>query len=150
MVNQPQNTGQHGLDLIKKFEGIRLEKYQDAVGKWTIGYGHLILPHEQFELPITQEEANLLLEHDLVKTEAGVHSYVNVSLNQNQFDALVSFAFNVGITNLRNSTLLRTLNQGDYIAAADQFLRWNKAGGHVFEGLTRRRNAERELFLLHE
>lgn len=147
MVNQPQSTGAGGLALIKSFEGLRLEKYKDAVGKWTIGYGHLILPNENFSHPITEAEAEALLRTDLLMTERGVRKAVTVDLNQNQFDALVAFTFNLGAGNLQSSTLLKLLNQGEYAQAADQFLRWNKAGGKVLAGLTRRREAERALFL---
>ncbi|ANR79919.1 muraminidase [Kosakonia sacchari] len=147
MANQPQSTGAGGLALIKSFEGLRLEKYKDAVGKWTIGYGHLILPDEKFPHAITEAEAEALLRTDLLMTERGVHKAVTVDLNQNQFDALVAFTFNLGAGNLQSSTLLKLLNQGEYAQAADQFLRWNKAGGKVLAGLTRRREAERALFV---
>ncbi|ARD62760.1 muraminidase [Kosakonia radicincitans DSM 16656] len=147
MANQPANTGAAGLTLIKSFEGLSLEKYRDAVGKWTIGYGHLILPHENFPQALSKVEAEDLLRADLGMTERGVHRLVTVDLNQNQFDALVAFAFNVGLGNLQNSTLLRLLNQGQYQEAADQLPRWNKAGGKILAGLTRRRDAERALFM---
>ncbi len=147
MPNQPINTGAAGLNLIKSFEGLRLDKYQDAIGKWTIGYGHLILPTESFTRPLTNQEAEDLLRADLGMTERGIRRLVTVDLNQNQFDGLVAFAFNVGLGNLQNSTLLRLLNQGSYDIAGDQFLRWNRAGGNVLAGLTRRREAERSLFL---
>ena len=147
MANQPLNTGTAGLDLIKFYEGLRLEKYRDAVGKWTIGYGHLILENESFPGPLTLAQAEDLLRADLAMTERGIHRQVTVDLNQNQFDALVAFAFNVGLGNLQSSTLLRLLNQGQYAAAADQLPRWNKAGGKELLGLTRRRDAERKLFL---
>ncbi|MFK3666215.1 lysozyme [Ochrobactrum teleogrylli] len=146
-MEQQRRIGQSGLNLIKEFEGLRLEKYKDAVGKWTIGYGHLILPSERFDLPLTGLEAEDLLQSDLRKFEGGVIQYVAVSMNQNQFDALVSFAFNLGLANLKGSTLLRLLNHGQYTEAAEQFLRWNKAGGMALPGLTRRRAAERDLFL---
>lgn len=146
-MEQQRRIGQSGLNLIKEFEGLRLEKYKDAVGKWTIGYGHLILPSERFDRPLTELEAEDLLQSDLRKFEGGVIQYVAVSMNQNQFDALVSFAFNLGLANLKGSTLLRLLNHGQYTEAAEQFLRWNKAGGMALPGLTRRRAAERDLFL---
>jgi GH24 family phage-related lysozyme (muramidase) len=141
-------TGANGLALIKDFEGLRLEKYQDVVGKWTIGYGHLILPTESFPQPITGAQAGDLLRKDLAVSEAGVNKWVSMVLTQNQFDALVSFTFNLGVGNLQSSTLLKLLNQGQLQSAADQFLRWNKAGGKEVAGLTRRRIAERSLFLL--
>lgn len=148
MSNVMLTTGAKGLALIKDFEGLRLEKYQDVVGKWTIGYGHLILSTESFPRPITLVQADALLRQDLAVSEAGVNKWVSMALTQNQFDALVSFTFNLGVGNLQNSTLLKMLNQGQLQAAADQFLRWNKAGGKEVPGLTRRRIAERSLFLL--
>lgn len=144
----PEKTGNAGLELIKRFEGLRLDKYQDAVGKWTIGYGHLILPEERFDRALTPEEATALLQRDLLRTEQGVRRCVTVDLNPNQFDALVCFTFNLGVGNLQSSTLLRLLNQHQYLEAAEQFPRWNRAGGVVLNGLTRRREAERQLFLL--
>ncbi|KKI42469.1 muraminidase [Obesumbacterium proteus] len=147
MTNNPTVTGEAGLRLIKEFEGLRLAKYLDAVGKWTIGYGHLILPNENYDQPISLDVANALLRADLKRTEEGVKNSVTVTINQNQFDALVSFAFNLGVGNLKSSTLLRLLNEGNIFAAADQFLRWNKAGGRELPGLTRRRRAERDLFI---
>ena len=147
MTNNPTVTGEAGLRLIKEFEGLRLAKYLDAVGKWTIGSGHLILPNENYDQPISLDVANALLRADLKRTEEGVRNSVTVTINQNQFDALVSFAFNLGVGNLKSSTLLRLLNEGNIFAAADQFLRWNKAGGRELPGLTRRRRAERDLFI---
>lgn len=140
-------TGAAGLSLIKSFEGLRLEKYRDAIGKWTIGYGHLILPNEGFPEKLTRPAAELLLKSDLQTVEQAVNKLVKVQLTQNQFDALVSFAFNLGSGNLSSSTLLKKLNAGDYKGAADEFPKWNKAAGKVLSGLTKRRAAERELFL---
>ncbi|MDY4315647.1 lysozyme [Pectobacterium actinidiae] len=147
MANIPDTINEAGLDLIKSFEGLKLTKYLDTAGRWTIGYGHLILPHENFDNGITLQEADLLLRHDLKTAEAGVQHYVNVDLNGNQFGALTSFTYNLGVESLETSTLLRLLNQGDYTAAADQFPRWDKDGEHVVEGLLRRREAEKALFL---
>ncbi|PWC13659.1 muraminidase [Brenneria roseae subsp. americana] len=150
MANIPISTGRAGIALIKSFEGCRLTQYRDAVEKWTIGYGHLILPCERFDHTLTEEEAEELLRNDLKIIEGQILKLVDVDINQNQFDALVSFAFNLGPGNLKRSTLLLYLNQGKYTEAAEQFLRWNKAGGKELYGLTRRRAAERELFLLKE
>lgn len=147
MSNVILSIGAKGIALIKDFEGKELKKYQDVVGKWTIGYGHLILPSESFPVAISDKEAEALLRKDLATSEAGVNRWVNVMLTQNQFDALVSFTFNLGVGNLQTSTLLKLLNQGLMQEAADQFLRWNKAGGKEVSGLTRRRIAERDLFL---
>lgn len=139
-------TSQKGIDLIKQFEGVVLKVYKDAVGLPTIGYGHLIKKGEVFTT-ITQQQAEELLAKDLKQFEEGISTSVKVALTQNQFDALVSFTFNLGIGNLNSSTLLKKLNVGDIQGAADQFPRWNKAGGKTLAGLTRRRLAEKELFL---
>ncbi|MBV6820372.1 lysozyme [Rahnella sp. PD12R] len=147
-MSEPRlSTGAKGVALIKTFEGLRLEKYQDVVGKWTIGYGHLILPDESFSAAIPEAQADALLRQDLGISEKAVNQYVIVPLTQNQFDALVSFTFNLGVGNLKSSTLLRVLNARQYQDAANEFLRWDKAGGKQVAGLTRRRTAERALFI---
>jgi GH24 family phage-related lysozyme (muramidase) len=138
---------QTGLDLIKRFEGCELEAYQDAVGIWTIGYGHTG-PNVHEGLKITQAHADAILAQDVGRFASGVAANVKVALNQSEFDALVSFAFNVGLGAFRTSTLLKLLNNNtDRGTVASEFLRWNKAGGKVLEGLTKRRNAEKTLFL---
>ncbi|MEW6343725.1 MAG: lysozyme [Paraburkholderia sp.] len=147
MPDQPERTGAQGIELIKQFEGLRLARYLDAVGKPTIGYGHLILPHERFAAPITASEAEALLKKDLRNAELALRKLVRVPITQQQFDALMAFVFNLGAGRLRSSTLLRYLNAGAAARAADQFLVWNKAGGKPLAGLTRRRQAERKLFL---
>ena len=134
-----------GVKLIKSFEGMELEAYQDAVDVWTIGYGHTKTVEPG--MAITEAKAEALLRQDLEEFEEAVTEAVQVSINPNQFSALVSFCFNLGAGSLFQSTLLKLLNQGDFQGAADQFPRWNKAGGQVLEGLTRRRKAERALFL---
>ncbi|PTU67542.1 muraminidase [Chromobacterium sp. Panama] len=140
------NISANGVKLIQQFEGLRLKAYQDAVGVWTIGYGHTG-PDVTPGLVISQAQADALLARDLNRFETGVSRLVSVPLNQNQFDALLSFSYNLGQGSLQNSTLLRLLNQRDYAGAAAQFPRWNKAGGKVLPGLTRRRAAEQALFL---
>ena len=147
MTDQPTRTGAQGIDLIKHFEGLRLQRYLDAVGKPTIGYGHLILPHEHFDRPLSEAEAQALLRRDLRGAELQLCKLVRVPITQQQFDGLMSFVFNLGAGRLRSSTLLRYLNAGSPAHAADQFLVWNKAGGKPLAGLTRRRQAERKLFL---
>lgn len=155
-ANTPQNSPQpgptrinnEGLQLIKDFESLRLTAYQDAVGIWTIGWGHTgsdVSPGKT----ITASEADSLLRGDVAGTEADVRRLVKVPLSSNQFSALVSFVFNVGAgpTGFGGSTMLNKLNQGDYAGAADQFPRWTHAGGKVLQGLVRRRNAEKALFL---
>ncbi|HDT2122885.1 TPA: lysozyme [Enterobacter roggenkampii] len=143
-------TSDKGIALIKQFEGCKLTAYQDSVGVWTIGYGWT-QPVDgkpiRAGMTIKQETAERLLKTGLVNYEIDVSRLVKVSLTQGQFDALVSFTYNLGARSLSTSTLLRKLNAGDYAGAADEFLRWNKAGGKVLNGLTRRREAERALFL---
>lgn len=134
-----------GIDLIKEFEGCRLEAYQDAVGVWTIGYGHTHAV-KAGDI-ITGEQADSFLREDAQVAEITVDGAVKVPLNQNQFDALVSFTFNLGVKNFVGSTLLEKLNEGDNQGAADEFLKWHNAGGKMLPGLLRRRAAERELFL---
>ncbi|AOJ89809.1 muraminidase [Burkholderia sp. MSMB0856] len=147
MANQPEHTGEQGIALIKQFEGLRLARYLDAVGKPTIGYGHLILPNERFTRPLTPAEAEALLRRDLRGAELNLRKLLRVPVTQQQFDALMSFVFNLGAGRLRSSTLLRYLNASASARAADQFLVWNKAGGKPLAGLTKRRQAERALFL---
>ncbi|HEG2117541.1 lysozyme [Enterobacter kobei] len=143
-------TSDKGIDLIKQFEGCKLTAYQDSVGVWTIGYGWT-QPVDgkpiRAGMTIKQETAERLLKTGLVSYESDVSRLVKVGLTQEQFDALVSFTYNLGARSLSTSTLLRKLNAGDYAGASDEFLRWNKAGGKVLAGLTRRREAERALFL---
>lgn len=135
-----------GLDLIKEFESFAAKKYICPAGKQTIGYGHVILQGESLET-ITKDDAESLLMRDLEKFEIGVLSLVTSKVNQNQFDALVSFAFNCGVAALKSSTLLKKLNAGDFLGAADEFLKWCKGGGKTLPGLVRRRKEERALFL---
>ncbi len=139
-----------GIELLKRFEGLELEAYQDIAGIWTIGYGHTgddVRPG----MRITEREAEALLRRDLRPREDAVDRHVTVPLNQNEFDALVSFVYNVGIEGFRRSTALRRLNNGDRVGAADALTWWNKAtvGGvlRAVTGLTRRRAAEAALFL---
>ena len=135
---------ERGIDLIKEFEGVRLNAYRDAVGVVTIGYGHTRTAKPGMQ--ISAQTAEDLLRQDIARFEECVSNAVKVDLTQPQFDALVSFAFNVGCGALGRSTLLRLLNRGDYDGAAKQFGRWNMAGGRRLAGLTRRRAAEAALF----
>ena len=155
-------TSQSGIDLIKKFEGFSAKPYVCPAGKMTIGYGHVILPGEFLE-SVTQETAEALLHNDIEEREVIIKQAVTVDLSQGQFDALVSFVFNVGqgkkgiksgfveLRDGRPSTMLRLLNAGDYEGAAGQFGEWvyikDKFGNsQKSKGLIRRRKAERELF----
>ena len=140
------NVSENGIRLVKHFEGCELKAYKCPAGILTIGYGHTgagVSPG----LVIDQARADMLLQSDLAEFAEGVSKLVRVNITQGQFDALISFSYNCGLNNLRTSTLLRKLNAGDYAGAADEFLRWNRAGKQVLGGLTRRRKAERELFL---
>ena len=134
-----------GLELTKQFEGLELKAYQDSVGVWTIGYGHTG-PDVKEGLTITEEQAGVLLAADVAWAVTCVNKSVKAKINQNQFDAMVDFVFNLGCASLVQSTLLKMVNAGDFEGAAKQFLRWNKAGGKVVRGLTKRRQAEAELF----
>lgn len=140
------NCSPKGRVLIAKYVGLRLTAYQDLVGVWTIGYGHTG-PDVKSGLTITLQQADNLLAEDLSKIAQKVDTLVTVPLNQNQFDALVSFCNQLGMGELQKSTLLRLLNAGNYQGAADQFPRFDRAGGKSVPGLAARRNAERELFL---
>ena len=142
--DEDMETSKNGIELIKEFEGRRLVAYQDSVGVWTIGYGHTKDVWE--ERLIIKSTADRLLAEDLAEFEKYLDSLVKVELNQNQFDALISWTFNLGVGNLIESTLLKKLNAGDYDAIPDEIRRWNKAGGEVLEGLVRRREAEAALF----
>lgn len=133
-----------GLDLIKNAEGLRLEAYQDDAGVWTIGYGHTAGVHPG--TTITAAEADRYLLEDLAEAEATVAALVTVPLTDNQFSALVSFVFNVGAEQFRQSTLLKLLNEGKTVDAAEQLSRWVHAGSAVLPGLVARRQAELALF----
>lgn len=150
LTSKKLTTSDLGINLISSFEGTRLSAYDDGVGVWTIGIGTTIYPNGvkvKRGDTCTTEQAKEYFKHDLNKFESAVNDSVNVPISQNQFDALVSLAYNIGIGAFDKSTLLRKLNSGDYNGAADQFLRWNKGGGKVMLGLVRRREAERALFL---
>ena len=138
------NTSAEGIALIKKFEGCELKAYQCSAGVWTIGYGHTKDVEEGDT--ISKDQAEEMLVEELHEYENYVNEYVNVALSQNQFDALVSWVYNLGPANLKASTLLKVLNAGEYDEVPAQIKRWNKAGGQVLDGLIRRREAESLLF----
>lgn len=140
-----REVNQQTISLIKMFEGLRLEPYKDSGGLWTIGIGHLIRPGEHFTR-ITTRQAEAILQSDLRVARGGVERVVKVPITDNQFGALVSFAFNCGTTALERSTLLKKLNAGNIKGAQDEFAKWNKVKGKVVRGLTRRRAAEAALF----
>jgi lysozyme len=134
-----------GVALTKEYEGLELKAYQDQVGVWTIGYGHTG-SGVHGGLTITQDQADQLLLSDIAASVTCVNRAVTAAINQNQFDALVDFVFNLGCAALLSSTLLRDLNAGDFESVAGQFLLWDHAGGVVLPGLLRRRQAESDLF----
>lgn len=144
-------TSRAGIDFIADHEGEVLEVYADPVGLPTLGVGHLLTSDEKRAMPIgtkiTKEQSRAYLAKDLAQMESAVNESVKVPITQNQFDALVSLAFNIGAGGFKRSSVLRNLNNRKFTAAADAFLLWNKAGGKVLKGLTRRRREERELFL---
>ena len=137
--------GGKGLAMTEQFEGCKLTAYQDQVGVWTIGYGHTG-PEVVKGRTITIEEAQDLLAMDIRTAATFVNNVVAVALSQEEFDALVDFAFNLGRGRLEGSTLLHELNAGNFTAAAAQFEVWDRAGGAVVAGLLRRRQAEAALF----
>jgi len=145
------HISENGLDFIKRKEGFRSGAYQDSVGVWTIGYGttaaalgRQISPNET----ITLEKATELLKHHISSSyETAVNKYVRNNITQGEFDALVSFVYNLGSGSFKSSTLLKKLNSGDHEGAASEFLRWDKAGGKVLAGLTKRREEEKNMFL---
>lgn len=155
-------VSQKCVEMIKHHEGVRTKPYQCPALLWTVGVGHVIVPEhgrlkleERRNLPIPDGwnrvvpmgEVDDILKKDLARFESGVSRLCPVSLTQGQFDALVSFSFNVGLGNLQRSTIRMKVNRGDMDGAAEAFLDWTKAGGKVLKGLVNRRNDERALFL---
>jgi lysozyme len=142
-------TSIYGTSLIKKYEGLRLKQYFCPANVSTIGYGTTLINGKPVPvgLVITLEQANEYLQHDLIKFESGVDVLVTSTINQYQFDALVSFAYNLGLGNLKSSTLLKkvNLNPNDK-TIYNEFIKWNKAGGIILQGLANRRKEEAELY----
>lgn len=141
-------TSEQGLTLIKQYEGISLKPYKDSAGLWTIGVGHLLTPSEaqKFAGGISQATCDALFRLDIYNAEKSVLSLTKVPLSQGQFDALVSFVFNLGKERYRASTLRARLNRYDYDGARGEFGRWVWCAGRKLAGLVRRRKAERDLF----
>jgi lysozyme len=150
---------QHGLELLEQWEGFKSEVYKDSAGLPTIGVGHLLTKSElssgkivingvavSYANGLTDQQVTNLLAQDVKPAEQCVNSGVKVSLNQDQFDALVSFTFNVGGGAFTNSTLLKVLNQGKYDQVPDQLRRWTRSGGKVVQGLVNRRENEIKLW----
>lgn len=140
-------TSDRGIRLIKEFEGFRADSYICPAGKRTIGYGHVIQPGDHIKEPMTEASAHDLLVSDLSKFEAAVNREVAVPLSQQQFDALVSLAFNIGVGAFTGSTLLKRLNAERFHDAAAQFDKWVYSNKKKIPGLVKRRKAEKELFL---
>lgn len=140
------NISQNGLELIKRFEGCRLKAYKCPAGVLTIGYGHTGADVKEWTI-ISQTQAEHYLQNDVILHSKNVSKLVKVPLTQNQFDALVSFEYNVGYGNFSKSTLLRKLNARDYIGASNEFDKWVFANKKKLSGLVKRRQAEKELFL---
>jgi len=138
------NISNEGISLIKKFEGCELDSYKDAVGVWTIGYGHTKNVKEG--MTISKEQADNMLLNELDEYCEYVEKAVDVTLKQCEFDALVAWTYNLGPTNLNKSTMLKKLNNKEYQDVPHEIKRWNKAGGKVLQGLVRRREAESLLF----
>ncbi|OEY94657.1 lysozyme [Acinetobacter proteolyticus] len=140
----------HGINLITSFEDLKLNAYDDGTGIWTIGFGTTVYPNKARVKKgerCTLEQAKYFFQYDLRRFEKTVNEAVRVPISQNQFDALVSLAYNIGSNAFKNSTLLKYLNALAFQDAADQFLVWNKGGGKVLKGLIHRRQVERSLFL---
>ncbi len=149
-IPETMSVGNKGVDLICEFEGKRLVAYDDGVGVWTIGFGTTKYPSGNRVKKgdtCTLEQAKEYMRHDLIEFEHTVNSSVKVPLNQNQFDALVSLAYNIGSIAFKSSTLVKKLNLGDYQGAASQFNVWINAGGKRMQGLVNRRDREKLLFL---
>jgi lysozyme len=144
---------QKGLEIIKRFEGLKLKPYLCPAGIPTIGYGNTYYPDGKkvkvTDPEISEELANKLLESLLPPYEKAVDSFCRDDINQNQFDALVSLAYNIGVGNLQKSTLIKKVNLNPKdVTIADEFLRWNKSNGVVLKGLTKRRQSEADLYFL--
>lgn len=147
----PLEISPAGVEFIKQFEGFSANSYLCPAGVWTIGYGTTVIDGKKVRpgMSCTKEQALMWLTDDVNMYLNEVEGKINPHLNltQGQVDAIASFVYNVGSGNFNKSTLLRLMNSGDFSGAADQFLRWNKSGGKVLAGLTRRREAERAMFL---
>ena len=149
-IPEAMSISSKGIDLICEFEGEQLIAYDDGVGVWTIGFGTIKYPNGvrvKKGDTCTLDQAKEYMRHDLIEFEHTVNSSVKVPLNQNQFDALVSLAYNIGSNAFKSSTLVKKLNTGDYQGAADQFNVWVNAGGKRMQGLANRRDKEKLLFL---
>lgn len=135
-----------GIELIKKFEGLRLKKYRCPAGYWTIGYGHCLKPDESFET-ITIDDAEYLLQEDLKLYTANVTKLITSKINNNQFSALISFAYNVGCGNFSKSTLLKKVNKGLHLEVPAELIKWVHVNKVPYKGLLLRRAWESALYM---
>jgi len=142
-----------GINLIKKYEGFRSHAYRDAVGVWTIGYGHTSRagnPYVSRGLKISRQQGETILARDVEKFARDIQPLIKVKLNENQFSALVSFAYNVGVGGFKKSSVLKRVNAGQFEAVPHRLSLWVKAGGRTLRGLVARRAAEADLFLARD
>ena len=144
MIRNKMKISENGLELIKKFEGCKTTAYQDSVGVWTIGFGHTKGVEEGQTCSI--EDAESMLADEMDEYEGYINNMVKVELQQHEFDALVAWVYNLGPTNLGESTMLKVLNGGQFDRVPDEMNRWTRAGGKILEGLVRRRQAESLMF----
>lgn len=140
----------NAIDLVKRYEGFKPEAYQDSVGVWTIGYGTTIINGQPVKagMTITEDQALQLVKQEVNKLWSQIEQITKVNLNENQMNALVDFAYNLGFNALKTSTLMKYVNESQFDKAADEFGRWVFAGGKVLPGLVKRREAEKQLFLM--
>ena len=143
-MRNKMKISEDGLELIKKFEGCETTAYQDSVGVWTIGFGHTKGVEEGQTCSI--EDAESMLADEMDEYEGYINNMVKVELQQHEFDALVAWVYNLGPTNLGESTMLKVLNGGQFDRVPDEMNRWTRAGGEILEGLVRRRQAESLMF----
>ncbi len=144
MIRNKMRISEDGLELIKKFEGCETTAYQDSVGVWTIGFGQTEGVEEGQTCSV--EDAESMLADEMDEYEGYVNNMVKVELQQHEFDALVAWVYNLGPTNLGESTMLKVLNGGQFDRVPDEMNRWTRAGGKILEGLVRRRQAESLMF----
>ena len=144
MIRNKMKISEDGLELIKKFEGCETTAYQDSVGVWTIGFGHTKGVEEGQTCSI--EDAESMLANEMDEYEGYINNMVKVDLQQHEFDALVAWVYNLGPTNLGESTMLKVLNGGQFDRVPEEMNRWTRAGGKILEGLVRRRQAESLMF----
>ena len=144
MIRNKMKISEDGLELIKKFEGCETTAYQDSVGVWTIGFGHTKGVEEGQTCSI--EDAESMLADEMDEYEGYINNMVKVELQQHEFDALVAWVYNLGPTNLGESTMLKVLNGGQFDRVPDEMNRWTRAGGEILKGLVRRRQAESLMF----